>query len=201
MSEPMRAINVDWRKLRRSILLIWAAFSAGAAAAVVDRTTGSVHPRIESTQATRADAFTGRVVNIADGDTLTVLNARSQQQVKVRLLGVDAPRRVRSFGNASRTALSGLTFSRDVRVEGTRRDGDRIVGKVVVLANPGCQGPGCPGEDAGLQQLRTGMARWQREDASAQSPGDREAYQQAEFQAQIRRLGLWSESRAASPRR
>jgi micrococcal nuclease len=40
----------------------------------------------------RADGFTGKVVGISDGDTLTVL--RDRTPVKVRLHGIDAVRRV-----------------------------------------------------------------------------------------------------------
>ena len=39
-----------------------------------------------------ADSLTGRVVKIADGDTVTVLDARNEQH-KVRLAGIDAPER------------------------------------------------------------------------------------------------------------
>ncbi len=142
-----------------------------------------------------ADAFAARVNAIKDGATLTVTDARSRQQRQVRLLGVEAPVRTSPFGNASRTALSGLLFERDVRIEPAKQDGTHIVGKVIVLANPACDGPRCPGTDAGLQQIRTGMAAWARRDAEAQALDDRGAYQQAEFAAQIRRLGVWSESR------
>lgn len=37
-----------------------------------------------------ADQLTGRVVSIADGDTITVLDAANQQH-KIRLAGIDAP--------------------------------------------------------------------------------------------------------------
>jgi endonuclease YncB( thermonuclease family) len=40
----------------------------------------------------RADEFSGRVVAISDGDTLTVLRERAP--VKLRLHGIDAVRRV-----------------------------------------------------------------------------------------------------------
>lgn len=135
------------------------------------------------------------VTAIIDGATITVTEADSRRQRHVRLLGVDAPARSSPLGNASRTALSGLLFERDVRVEAVKQDGQRVVGKVIVLANPACVGPRCPGSDAGLQQVRTGMAGWNRRNADAQAPDDREAYRQAEFAAQIRRLGVWAESR------
>ena len=38
----------------------------------------------------QAETLTGRVVGIADGDTITVLDP-SNQQFKVRLSGIDAP--------------------------------------------------------------------------------------------------------------
>lgn len=37
-----------------------------------------------------AETLTGRVVGIADGDTITVLDA-NHQQYKIRLSGIDAP--------------------------------------------------------------------------------------------------------------
>lgn len=143
----------------------------------------------------RADVFAARVNIVTDGATITVTDARSRQQRQVRLLGVDAPARASPLGNASRTALSALIFERNVRVEPSGQDGKHIVGKVVVLADPRCDGLRCPGIDAGMQQIRTGMAAWNRRDAAAQTPEDQNSYQQAEFAAQIRRLGIWADSR------
>ncbi len=40
----------------------------------------------------QAEILTGQVVKIADGDTLTVLDA-SKQQHRIRLAGIDAPER------------------------------------------------------------------------------------------------------------
>ncbi|MGH8502559.1 MAG: thermonuclease family protein [Gammaproteobacteria bacterium] len=43
-----------------------------------------------------ADTLTGRVVKIADGDTLTLLDA-SNSQHKIRLSGIDAPERAQPY--------------------------------------------------------------------------------------------------------
>lgn len=46
-----------------------------------------------------ADSFTGKVVGVADGDTITVLR-EGNVQVKVRLDGVDCPEKAQDFGLA-----------------------------------------------------------------------------------------------------
>jgi endonuclease YncB( thermonuclease family) len=60
--------------------------------------------------------LTGRVVAIADGDTLTVLDDAKVQH-KIRLAGIDAPERKQPFGTKSREALADKVFGRDIRVE------------------------------------------------------------------------------------
>lgn len=49
--------------------------------------------------------LTGKVIGIADGDTITVLGAVWQQH-KVRLVGIDAPEKVQPFGQRSKQNLS-----------------------------------------------------------------------------------------------
>ena len=48
--------------------------------------------------------FAGRVVRIADGDTITVLDELKQQH-RVRLATVDAPERNQDFGSVARQYL------------------------------------------------------------------------------------------------
>ena len=43
-----------------------------------------------SVQSVIAETFTGRIVSIADGDTVTLLDADLRQH-KIRLIGIDAP--------------------------------------------------------------------------------------------------------------
>jgi micrococcal nuclease len=49
-----------------------------------------------SYQTTSAEVLTGKVVRIANDDTLTLLVDR--EQVKVRLEGIDAPEKAQPFG-------------------------------------------------------------------------------------------------------
>src|ERR1035437_7705073 len=49
----------------------------------------------------------GRVVSVADGDTLTILAADNVQH-KIRLAGVDAPEKRQPFGQCSRQHLEYL---------------------------------------------------------------------------------------------
>ncbi len=77
----------------------------------------------------------GKVVRIADGDTITVLVDR--QQVKVRLSGIDAPQKRQDFSQRSRQALADLVFGKEVRVvtHGKDRYG-RVIGDVFVGGKP-----------------------------------------------------------------
>lgn len=53
----------------------------------------------------QSDELRGRVVGVADGDTLTVLDA-GQQQIKVRLADIDAPEKAQPYGQRSKEALN-----------------------------------------------------------------------------------------------
>jgi endonuclease YncB( thermonuclease family) len=60
-------------------------------------------------------AFKGKVVAIADGDTLTVLDAQ-QVQHKIRLSGIDAPEKSQAFGTKAREALASKVFGKEVLI-------------------------------------------------------------------------------------
>jgi endonuclease YncB( thermonuclease family) len=135
-----------------------------------------------------ADTFSGRVVGISDGDTITVLD-QAKKQHKVRLAGIDAPEKGQAFGDRAKESLSRLVFDKSVTVESHKADRyGRLVGKVLVA-----------GRDANLEQVRAGFAWWYREYAKEQSPEDRAAYATAEEDARASRRGLWRDAKPVPP--
>ena len=117
----------------------------------------------------------GRVVRIADGDTITVLTD-DREEVRIRLAEVDAPERGQPWGNRSRQVLSGLVFGRDVRVRQTDVDRwGRVVGQVSV-----------GGRDVNREMVARGAAWAYRQYLTDPSLIELEA------RARHDRLGLWS---------
>src|SRR5580765_8552745 len=62
-------------------------------------------PTSSSSKTYETQTFTGRVVRIADGDTITVLDATNTQQ-RIRLQGIDAPESHQAFGTQAKKNLS-----------------------------------------------------------------------------------------------
>lgn len=97
--------------------------------------------------AVSAAAFTGYVVKVHDGDTITVLDA-SRTQHKIRLSGIDAPELAQAYGRASRDHLAGQVAGKTVNIEWNKQDQyGRTVGKVPL-----------GGKDECLEQVRAGFA-------------------------------------------
>ena len=82
-----------------------------------------------------AAEYTGKVVAISDGDTLTLLvpDGTSFKQVKVRLGEIDTPERKQPYGTRAQQALTDLAYNQQARVvvQDTDRYG-RTVGRVYV---------------------------------------------------------------------
>lgn len=91
-------------------------------------------------------------------------------------------------------------FGRDVEVVGDKKDRyGRTIARILV-ADPQCREPSCPKAlDAGLEQVRAGMAWWYKQYSKEQAPQDREDYEVAEFNAKVRRLGLWADKDPVAP--
>lgn len=125
-------------------------------------------------------AVQGRVLRVLDGDSLLVIIADNGVR-GVRIAGIDAPEKGQPHADASRRALLALLDQREVRVDAVKTDAfDRLVGRVFV-----------DGRDAGLVQLRAGLAwHFKRYDADL-APAVRRRYAEAERQARLRGVGLW----------
>jgi endonuclease YncB( thermonuclease family) len=135
-----------------------------------------------------ADTINGKVVAVADGDTITVLDARKVEH-KIRLAGIDAPEKAQAFGNRSKEHLSGLVFGKTVTVDWNKKDVyGRTVGKILVA-----------GSDINLAQLQAGMVWHYKKYQNEQSSADRTSYAQAENNARARRVGLWTDANPMPP--
>lgn len=131
-----------------------------------------------------AESITGRVVGVSDGDTLTVLEA-GNQQIKIRLSGIDAPEKGQPFGSRAKDSLGEMVFNKQVVVESSK--GDRYGRKVGKVQQDGT--------DVNLEQVKKGMAWHYKAYAKEQTPADRETYANAnaEAEAKAQGRGLWRE--------
>lgn len=128
----------------------------------------------------RAD-FTGRVVNVADGDTVTVLADR--REVRVRLAGIDAPERGQPHARAARQSLASLVAGRTVTVHGRGEDVyGRLLGEIRVEML-----------DVNAEQVRRGYAWVFRR----YSHDPRLLALEAE--AKVARRGLWQDPNPVAP--
>jgi endonuclease YncB( thermonuclease family) len=140
------------------------------------------------TVAAWAETITGRVVGVADGDTITVLDAKNEQH-KIRLAGIDAPEKNQPYGQAAKQSLSDQVYERQVSVETSKRDRyGRAIGKVLV-----------DGNDANLEQVRRGLAWHYKTYEREQEPPDRATYASVEIEARGANRGLWGDPAPVAP--
>jgi endonuclease YncB( thermonuclease family) len=130
----------------------------------------------------------GKVVSVADGDTITVLDAEKTQH-KIRLQGIDAPEKAQAFGAKSKEALYELVHGKNVQVSFIKKDKyGRILGKVLL-----------DGQDICHQQIKAGLAWHYKKYQDEQPLVDRDSYSASETAARNQKLGLWSDPRPVAP--
>jgi endonuclease YncB( thermonuclease family) len=134
-----------------------------------------------------AETFSGRVVAVVDGDTLILQVDR--KQYTIRIAGIDAPERHQAWSDQSKTNLGRLSQNQTAVADCARIDpqGKRLC-KLTVKA-----------VDIGLEQVKDGMAWWARELSRDLIPDEQSAYQSAQLMAQLKRRGLWSETKPIPP--
>ena len=136
----------------------------------------------------QALAFEGVVVGVADGDTVTVLDAQKTQH-KIRLSGIDAPEKAQDYGERSKQNLSKLVFGKKVEIpDGIKDRYGRTVSRVLVN-----------GKDAGLEQIKGGFAWHYKKYQDEQPRDDRDVYHASEMAAKSQKLGLWSDLQPVAP--
>ncbi len=125
-----------------------------------------------------------RVVNVSDGDTLTVKNRQNETQ-RIRLAYIDAPENAQAFGAKSKRKLVELCGrAKDAQVR--QVDKDRY-GRVVGIVH-------CDGVDANAEMVKSGLAWVYSRYAPKGSP-----LFHYEAQAKKAKLGLWQEPAPMPP--
>lgn len=124
-------------------------------------------------------AFSGKVVSIRDGDTITVL--QNKQQIKVRLFGIDAPELKQPYGKKSKQFLANLIAGEVVEVEENGKDRyKRTIGTVYL-----------GGTDINAKMVANGYA-WAYRKFSKK-------YTAQESKAKSQGLGLWRDKEPTPP--
>jgi micrococcal nuclease len=132
-----------------------------------------------------AETITGKVVKVADGDTVTILDntGHSKKEIRVRLLAIDAPESKQAYGKKSKAYLSQLVFNKTVTVQWTKKDRyKRVLG--VLFIN---------GKNINQEMLKSGLAWHYRQYSKDKS------LQEMEDKAKANKLGLWQDPKAIAP--
>lgn len=133
--------------------------------------------------AVSAEQYSGRVVGVSDGDTLSVMRAGKAE--KVRLHGVDAPESAQPFGTRAKQATSEMVFGKDVTVRVKEKDQyGRTVGEVLLP----------DGRSLNSELVRTGMAWWYRQYARTDKQLER-----LQNEARTAGRGLWADKDPTPP--
>lgn len=134
------------------------------------------------TSSTGGGSFSGRVVTVADGDTLGVMNGT--MEVRVRLFGVDCPEKSQPHGMEAKQFTSSRCFGKDVQVKVVDKDRyGRTVGEVTLP----------DGKSLNRLLVEAGYAWWYRSYSRDSSLGELEA------QARKERRGLWADKNPQPP--
>ncbi|NND67425.1 MAG: hypothetical protein HKN19_07555 [Halioglobus sp.] len=127
--------------------------------------------------------FRGRVVRVADGDTVSVLDRHGKQH-KIRLFGIDSPERDQPHGRQAGKALAGLVDGKEVGVVVVEKDDyGRTVGTIYFGQT-----------NINAAQVGAGNAWWYRYHA----PHERHL-EAAEEDARSAGRGLWQDERPVPP--
>ena len=130
-----------------------------------------------------AEILTGKVVAVADGDTITILNSNFQQ-VKIRLHGIDCPEKSQDFGQKAKQFTSDLCYGKTVEVQAL--DTDRYGRTIGLVTLP-------DGKILNKELLKAGLAwHYTHYDKSQE-------FAILEATAKKNKVGLWVQPNAIAP--
>lgn len=131
-------------------------------------------------------AWPGKVIHIADGDTVTVL--RDGQKVKVRLYGVDCPEKRQAYGTKAKRFTSDLAGMQRVEVVPVTVDRySRTIADVYIEGD---------GENLSEELVRNGYAWVYRKYCNKRICS---FWLKLEAKARVNGIGLWSDSEPIPP--
>ena len=124
--------------------------------------------------------WSGKVIGVADGDTITVL--RDKQPQKIRLYGIDCPEKRQPFGKRAKQFTSELVFGKLVEVEPVATD---RYGRTVAFVRV---------ETITINEelIKEGFAWVYRKYCKLPVCNDR--WDGLELEARLGKLGLWADS-------
>ena len=135
-----------------------------------------------ATLTAQAATFTGKVVGVSDGDTITVL-AAGNKQFKIRLLAIDTPEGSQAYGDKAKQALSKKVFGQFVQVHWEKQDQyKRVLGNIIIGKRW-----------INLEMVAEGWA-WHYK----QYDKDKR-FAEAETKAKAARRGLWADRNPVAP--
>jgi len=125
--------------------------------------------------------FAGKVVGVADGDTITVLYGK--KEYKIRFQHIDCPESSQAFGTKAKQVLSNKVFGKTVTVRWTEKDRyERILGDIHIGQRW-----------INAEMVNEGMAwhyKFFSKDATVAA---------AEVKARAAKLGIWSQPNPVPP--
>jgi endonuclease YncB( thermonuclease family) len=138
-----------------------------------------------------AETIEGRVIGVADGDTITLLlvSGTTKTPRKIRVSGIDAPEKAQAFGAVAKDAMSQLAFGSDATAE--CRTVDRY-GRSICLVR-------VKGIDVGLRMIELGLAWHYKKYANTQPREESASYALLETASRAAKRGLWRDLDTDAP--
>jgi endonuclease YncB( thermonuclease family) len=130
----------------------------------------------------------GKVINVHDGDTVTVLD-KDNHKTHIRLQGIDAPELKQKYGAESQKNLERMVMGKQVTIVWTKIDKYRRTVGTIML----------DGKDVNIEQVKAGLAWHFKKYEDEQKPEDRLTYAKAEAEARAAKLGLWQDADPTPP--